>query len=90
MTNLPGHSLVAIAGSYDDLGSANLLLYSYDGVLRQMLVAPQLGSSSHFGRVAEMYDGVSAVIGFYDNFGWVEREGTDLKNGTIGQLHRSY
>lgn len=91
VANLPAHSLVAIVGNYDDLGSANLLLYSYDGVLRQTLAAPELGPKAHFGTVSETPDGVSAVVGFFDKTGWVERAGKlNLKDGTLEQLHRSY
>jgi hypothetical protein len=91
VANLPDHSLVAVIGDYDDLGSANLLLYSYDGVLRQTLVAPELGSKAHFGSVSETHGGVSAVVGFFDKTGWVERAGKlNLKDGTLVQLHRSY
>jgi hypothetical protein len=91
VTNLSGHSLIAIVGDYEDLGSANLLLYSYDGTLLKTLVAPEIGSKAHFGRVLETPDGVSATIGFFDKTGWVERAGKlNLSNGTIEQLHRSY
>lgn len=91
VANLENHSLVGIVGDYDEFGSSNLALYSYDGVLRQTFVAPQLGVDARFGRVSEIPDGVSVVIGFYDKTGWVEREGKlNLVDGTIGQLHRSY
>jgi hypothetical protein len=91
VANLSDHSLVAIVGNYDEFGSKNMLLYSYDGVLKQTLAAPELGSKAHFGRVSETLDGVGAVVGFFDKTGWVERAGNlDLKDGTIEQLHRSY
>lgn len=91
VANLPTQSLVAIVGNYDDFGSENLLLYSYDGALQRKFAAPQLGSNARFGRVSETPDGISAVVGFYDETGWVEKAGAlNLGDGTIGQLHRSY
>lgn len=91
VTNLATQSLIAIVGNFDELGSSNLLLYSYDGVLRRRFVAPDLGAEAQFGRVLEMPDGVSVIIGFYDQTGWVEKWGKlDIKDGTIGELHRSY
>jgi hypothetical protein len=91
VVDLPFHTLVAIIGSYDDFGLGNLLLYSYDGILKQKLAAPDLGPKAHFGRVSENRDRVSAVVGFYDNGEWVEKEGyLDLKHGTMERFHRSY
>lgn len=40
VADLSLHSLIAIVGSYDEFGSANLLLYSYFGVLKKTLTAP--------------------------------------------------
>jgi hypothetical protein len=91
VANLSGHALIAIVGDYEELGSANLLLYSYAGTLLQTLAAPALGSKAHFGGVLETADGVSATIGFFDETGWVERAGKlNLLNGAIEHLHRSY
>jgi hypothetical protein len=91
VTDLSAHSLIAIIGNYDDLGSANLLLYSYDGVLTKTLTAPELGSKAHFGRVSETGNGVTASVGFFDKTGWVEREGyLDLESGNMRDFHRSY
>jgi hypothetical protein len=89
--DLSAHSLIAIIGNYDELGSENLLLYSYEGVLTKTLRAPALGSKAHFGRVSEAGNGVTASVGFFDNTGWVEREGyLDLESGNMRDFHRSY
>ena len=91
VADLSLHSLIAIVGSYDEFGSANLLLYSYDGVLKKTLTAPDLGAKAHFGRVLQIQNKVSAVVGFFDETDWIEREGfLDLSDGTIDQLHRAY
>jgi len=91
VVDLAAHSLIAIVGSYDDFGSANLLLYSYDGVLKKTLSAPELGLKAHFGRVSETGDSVTASVGFFDKAIWVERDGKlDIENGSMAQLHRSY
>jgi hypothetical protein len=91
VADLSLHSLIAIVGSYDEFGSANLLLYSYDGVLKKTLTAPALGTKAHFGRVTQTQNKVSAVVGFFDETGWTEKEGfLNLTDGTIEQLHRAY
>lgn len=91
VADIPLHSLIAIVGNYEEFGSTNLLLYSYDGGLVKTLTAPDLGAGAHFGRVYENHGKVSAAIGFIDKTGWVEKEGSlDMEEGTIAQLHRSY
>lgn len=91
VTDLSSHSLIGIAGSYDEFGSENLLLYTYDGILQQTFIAPELGASAHFGRILENRGRVCAIVGFFDKIGWVEMEGDlDLVDGTLDQLHRGY
>ena len=91
VADLSLHSLIAIVGSYDEFGSANLSLYSYDGVLKKTLTAPALGTKAHFGRVTQTQDKVSVVVGFFDETGWTEKEGfLNLTDRTIEQLHRAY
>lgn len=91
VSHLPCHSLIAIAGHYDDFGSENLFLYTYDGLLKKTLTAPALGVKAHFGRVFENHDKLSAVVGFFDETGWVEREGfLDINDGSFAEVHRTY
>lgn len=91
VVDLPRHALVGIVGNYEDLGSENLLFYSYNGLLVKKLAAPNLGSKSQFGRVFEVLDKVNATVGFFDQTGWVEKVGTlNIEDGTMGQFHRNY
>jgi hypothetical protein len=91
VSDLPGHSLIAIVGHYDDFGSENLLLYTYNGLLKKKLAAPNFGLKAHFGRVSENHDKLSAVVGFFDKAGWVEREGLlDITDGSLALVHRTY
>jgi hypothetical protein len=91
VAHLSAHSLLAIVGNYDEFGSKNLLLFSYDGTFQRTLIAPDLGFGAHFGSVAETQSGVCATVGFFDKTGWIERAGNlNLDDGTMEQLHRSY
>jgi hypothetical protein len=90
---LPSHRLVAIAADWQDYGSNNLLLYSFDGILHKSFGAPDLGDQSRFGSVQEIDGGatVEAVIAYFKGGHWLEMAGIlDIQNGTMSNFHRAY
>lgn len=90
VSNLPTHKMLGVVGSHEEFGSSNLFLYSYDGILIHTFTAPDLGTSSQFGAVAEQDGHVTATIGFKSDSGWKEQAGhLNLQDGTLDNLHRS-
>lgn len=91
VSHLQGRELVAVIGNFDEFGSANLLLYSYDGTLQQVITAPVLGENSQFGGVLEKNGDIQATVGFQTGAVWKEEAGQlNLDDGTVTNVHRSY
>lgn len=91
VSHLQGHELIAVIGNYDEFGSENLLLYSYDGALRQTIAAPVLGRNAQFGGVLENGAEIQATVGFQIDTMWKEEAGIlSLDDGTVTNFHRSY
>jgi hypothetical protein len=67
--------LIAVVGDYDKFGSANLLLYSYDGSIKKIFSAPAMEEDAQFGGVTENEDGVRAIVGFKSDACWKELAG---------------
>lgn len=89
---LPINELIGIIGRYDELGSANLQTYDYEGNLQKTYTAPSLGEESQFGGAREIGLGqIEAMVGFKNESGWNDQAGTlDLNTGSLGGIHRSY
>lgn len=91
VSHLQIRKLIAIVGNFDEFGSENLLLYSYDGTLQHTITAPALGHNAQFGSVTENNGDVEATVGFWTGTVWKEEAGRlNLADGTITNLHRSY
>lgn len=91
VTHLQNHELIAVVGNFDEFGSANLLLYSYDGKLQQTITAPSLGENAQFGGVKECDGLLQSIVGFLVDGKWKEEAGSlNLEDGTVTKLHRSY
>lgn len=82
---------VAIVGTFDELGSSNLRLYSYDGALDKTYSAPPIGEDACFGGVQEMTDGFEVSVGFRENNNWKEVVGKwNPDDGDVSAVHRGY
>jgi hypothetical protein len=91
VSHLQSRELIAIVGNFDEFGSENLLLYSYDGTLRQTVKAPALGENTQFGGILESNGNIQATLGFQIDAVWKEEAGSlNLDNGTVMNLHRNY
>jgi hypothetical protein len=88
---LPKLKLIAIVGNFDEFGSNNLLLYSFDGVLHRTYGAPSVGKDAQFGGIQEGSQDVDVIVGFRGDTGWQEISGKwNFDDGTLGNTHRSY
>jgi hypothetical protein len=91
VSHLQSRELIAVIGNFDEFGSANLLLYSYNGALQHTITAPALGKNSQFGGVLDNNGDVQATLGFQTDTAWKEEAGRlNLDDGTVTDLHRSY
>ncbi|MDO8040278.1 hypothetical protein [Janthinobacterium sp. SUN137] len=91
VANLKSKSLIAIVGRFDEFGSSNLLLYSYEGILQRAFKAPPLGKCSQFTSVSESNGIVSVGIGFETDSDWGEKSAHfNVIDGTLTNYHRSY
>ena len=82
---------ISIVGRPEEFGAANLVMYSYDGMLQKSYSAPALGGEHHFGGVRADGDGVEVIISFTDQGDWKEKAGTlDVATGNVTDLRRSY
>jgi hypothetical protein len=91
VSHLQSRELIAVVGDFDEFGSANLLLYSYDGTHQQTIAAPTLGKNAQFGEVLENNKDIEATLGFQIDAVWKEETGhLNLDDGTVINLHRSY
>jgi hypothetical protein len=86
------HELIAIIGNFDEFGSANLLLYTYDGTLQHTITAPALGQNTQFGGASENNGELQATFGWFQiDAMWKEETGRlNLDDGTVTSLHRTY
>jgi hypothetical protein len=91
VTHLQNRELIAVVGNYDEFGSANLLLYSYDGKLQKTMTAPPLGDKAQFGGVTESAGSLQSSFGFQVDGKWKEEAGLlSLEDGTVTDIHRNY
>lgn len=91
VSHLKSRELIAVIGNFDEFGSENLLLYSYDGTLQHTITAPALGKNAQFGGVSEKNGDIQATVGFQTDTVWKEEAGRlNLDDGTVTNLHRSY
>lgn len=91
VSHLQGHELIAVVGNFDEFGSENLRLYSYDGTLQRTITAPALGKNAQFGGVSENNGDIQATVGFQTDTVWKEEAGRlNIDQGTVTNLHRSY
>jgi hypothetical protein len=91
VAHLAKRHMIAIVGNYDDLGSYNLLFYSYAGELIKAYSAPSLGKDSRFGAIRESDNDIEVLVGYLDGDHWVEMAGElNLDDGVVSKLHRSY
>ena len=90
-SHLQSHELIAAIGNFDEFGSANLLLYSYNGTLQHRITAPALGKNAQFGEVSENNGDIQVTVGFQTDTLWKEEAGRlSLDDGTVINLHRNY
>lgn len=88
---LPKHEMIAIVANYDEFGSDNLLMYSYDGLLLHTFTAPSFGQDSQFGGVIENGENVDVIVAFKSDSIWKEEAGVlNLSKGTLTGVHRNY
>jgi hypothetical protein len=91
VANISSRKMIAIVGNFDEFGSSNLFVYSYDGVLQHTYTAPNLGKNSQFGGVMENGADVDVIVGFKTDSIWKEEAGKlDLNDGVVSGLHRNY
>ena len=92
VSHLLSRQVIAVVGSFDEFGPANLLFFSYDGILEKTFVAPPIGENAQFGAVLEDGSGnVQAIIGCKVDGRWKEVAGClDTDSGAVDNLHRSY
>ena len=89
--NLKSKSLIAIVGRFDEFGSLNLLLYSYEGIFQRAFKAPSLGKCSQFTSVSESNGIVSVGIGFETDSEWGEKSAQlNIIDGKLTNYHRGY
>jgi hypothetical protein len=89
--HLQSREMIAVIGDFDEFGSSNLLLYSYDGVLQHTITAPDRGQTSQFGGVTENNGEIYGIVGFQTDTGWKEEAGLlNLDDGVVTNLHRNY
>jgi hypothetical protein len=92
VSHLLSRQVIAVVGSFDEFGAANLLFFSYDGMLEKTFVAPAIGENAQFGAVLEDSNGnVQAIVGCKHDGRWKEVSGClDTDSGVVENLHRSY
>ena len=91
VANLKSKSLIAIVGRFDEFGSSNLLLYSYEGIFQRTFNAPPLGKCSQFTSISESNGIVNVGIGFEIDSEWEEKSAQfNVIDGTLTNYHRSY